>query len=1137
MSENGTLELIGRELARATEPLSNRLAGGDARRLLNMLGLDVPLASVSPALETAMSSAAAAAQVLQEVLPELIAAIEAEQVGTIVSKAVEVVEQVRAVIESVEVIIDELGSISIPLITQGEVDAFVADVAIRVADLVLVEHLQGYYPLAFNVLNFFGIVDIQRKNVDSGNLQLTEYEEKRFRYDRIGQLFSDPGALVHEVYRWGENDFDAAMIIDRLAALFSSLGFPVSRIGVDERPRLEISLFSLTASTGVTPPGLDAQITFGMSEGFALNLPVADGLAVDISAQAALQAAAGLSFRPPADLVIIPPSGNAQGTAGVGITATPVAPAQALTLIGLTAGTGLFVGRIHAGVVAGFDWQGSEARGDFGFEASLEDGKLRISTDGADGFLADLLSGISLEADFDVGVSWTAGQGLRFTGSHSLTIQLPSHIDLGPIQLDALTLTLGIDGNEFPITLSTNITALLGPLTATVEQIGGTIRLAFPGRGGNAGPVNIAGAFKPPVGAGLALDAGPVKGGGYLYFDYDNGEYAGALELDLAGIVAVRAIGLIATKMPDGSDGFSLLIVITAEFGTGIQLGFGFTLLGVGGILGLNRGMALDALAEGVRASTLDSVMFPTDVIANAQRIISDLKSFFPIELDTFVIGPLAKLGWGTPTLIRLSLGVVIEIPPGNIAILGVLKVVLPDEDAALLVLQVSFIGAIEFDKSRAWFFASLFGSRVLLMTLEGEMGVLVAWGDEPNFVISVGGFHPAFQPPPLPFPTPRRIAVSILNESWGRIRVEGYFAVTSNTVQFGAALDIFFGFSDFSITGYLSLDALFQFSPFYMIVQISGRLALSVAGLDLLSVRLSLSLEGPTPWHARGSGAVKLLFFEISADFDETWGDSANTTLPSVPALPLLAAEFDKLSNWVAVLPPAYSLSTTLRALGESDALVLHPLGSLRIAQRAVPLDIDIAKIGNQDVNDGHRFTVESASTGLDRLGETRDSFASAQYLKLSDSERLSRKGYESQPSGIALGAAHGGIRAIRAATRTIRYELSVIDNSHRPRITRFFGLAIRLFSLFLNGNAVALSSVSQATRKKLNPYDVGIKVAPGAFAVVDAATNLAADPAHLAFASEAEARAFLADTVGAGAANAARLHVVEAHEARLAA
>jgi hypothetical protein len=321
------------------------------------------------------------------------------------------------------------------------------------------------------------------------------------------------------------------------------------------------------------------------------------------------------------------------------------------------------------------------------------------------------------------------------------------------------------------------------------------------------------------------------------------------------------------------------------------------------------------------------------------------------------------------------------------------------------------------------------------------------------------------------------------------------------------------------------------------MIVQISGRLALSVAGLDLLSVRLQLTLQGPAKWRARGSGSVSLLFFEISADFDESWGDSVDTTLPSIPALPILVAEFKKLSNWVAELPPSYSLGTTLRKLEETEALVLHPLGTLRIAQRAVPLDIDIAKVGSQDINDARRFSVTSASSLFQRLGEARDSFASAQYLKLSDSERLSRKGYESQPSGMSLGAAQGGIRAIRATTRTIRYELSVIDNSHQPPVRRFFGLAIRLFDLFLNGNSVSLSPISHATKKKLNPYDESLKVAPGAYAVVDVATNIAANPMHLTFVSEAQAHAFIADTLSAGAPNAASLHVVEAHEARLAA
>ena len=43
-------------------------------------------------------------------------------------------------------------------------------------------------------------------------------------------------------------------------------------------------------------------------------------------------------------------------------------------------------------------------------------------------------------------------------------------------------------------------------------------------------------------------------------------------------------------------------------------------------------------------------------------------------------------------------------------------------------------------------------------------MGLLVAFGDDANFVLSVGGFHPRFSPPPLPFPGPRRISFSILS-------------------------------------------------------------------------------------------------------------------------------------------------------------------------------------------------------------------------------------------------------------------------------------------------------------------------------------------------------------------------------------
>jgi hypothetical protein len=166
----------------------------------------------------------------------------------------------------------------------------------------------------------------------------------------------------------------------------------------------------------------------------------------------------------------------------------------------------------------------------------------------------------------------------------------------------------------------------------------------------------------------------------------------------------------------------------------------------------------------------------------------------------------MAKLGWGTPPLITLSLGIIIEIP-GNLAILGVLKCILPDEKAPVLTLQVAFVGAIEFDKKRLWLFAGIFDSKILTFTIEGEMGVLFAWGDDANFVLSVGGFHPRFKPPPLPFPSPKRLAIAILDQDQARIRVSCYFAVTTNTVQFGAHAELFFGFSAISVEGSFHFD------------------------------------------------------------------------------------------------------------------------------------------------------------------------------------------------------------------------------------------------------------------------------------------------------------------------------------------
>ena len=580
--------------------------------------------------------------------------------------------------------------------------------------------------------------------------------------------------------------------------------------------------------------------------------------------------------------------------------------------------------------------------------------------------------------------------------------------------------------------------------------------------------------------------------------------------------------------MPDGSPGFSLLIIITAEFGTGIQLGFGFTLLGVGGLLGLNRTMRLQPLVDGVRTGSINSVMFPRDVIANAPRIISDLQAFFPPKQGTFLIGPMAKLGWGTPTLVSLSLGIIIEIP-GNVAILGVLRIALPADEVAVVVIQVNFVGAIEFDRKRVYFFAALFDSHVLFLTIEGEMAVVAAFGQDATFVLSVGGFHPQFTPPPLPVPTPRRIAVNILNEPYGRVRVEGYLAVTTNTVQFGAHAEVFFGLSELSVEGEIGFDALFQFSPFHFVIEVSAHFSVKVFGVGVFGVRVKMTLEGPTPWRAHGTGSISLFFFDISVGFDITWGEARDTQLEPISVLPVLADELAKAANWRALAPASNNLLVSLRRLDPTaDGLVLHPLGTLHVSQRAVPLDLSISKVGNRKAADGSRFTL-APDGGLAKRSDLLESFAPAQYQDLSDSEKLSRPAFERQHGGLELAPATGDLLSGIMIKRVNRYELTTIDTNFRRFHRRFYPFPRALFVHLLAGASIARSPLSDHAKRHREPFADRVEVRADGYAVAFTRDNSAFTGATAFFASEATARDFIAQQDSAVAGS---LHVIPSFE-----
>ncbi len=384
---------------------------------------------------------------------------------------------------------------------------------------------------------------------------------------------------------------------------------------------------------------------------------------------------------------------------------------------------------------------------------------------------------------------------------NAINLRIPIHKSIGDVLgFEILNIRTGVEGNFDKTTLETSLDFWIkfgSALTLSISRLGFNLNVQKRNDNGGVGGYDILPSVKPPNGAGVRVNAGVVTGGGFLYLDDEKGEYFGSLELSFKGLFALKAVGLINTKMPDGSEGFSMVIIITAEFSP-VQLGFGFTLIGVGGLLGIDRTVDVEALRLGVRTNAIKSILFPEDVVGNITRIINDIRTIFPIHEDEFLVGLMGKFGWGTPTLLSIELGFIIELPDPKIIILGVIKCALPDDDAALLKLRGNFLGVIDFQNKFLYFEADLFDSKLVGFTLTGSLAFAVALGRSECLLPSASAASILISRTtllclrcPVRSATWSELGLSLLSGDNPKLTIECYFAVTSNSVQFGAKLEL----------------------------------------------------------------------------------------------------------------------------------------------------------------------------------------------------------------------------------------------------------------------------------------------------------------------------------------------------------
>lgn len=680
----------------------------------------------------------------------------------------------------------------------------------------------------------------------------------------------------------------------------------------------------------------------------------------------------------------------------------------------------------------------------------------------ADSFLRPALPRDGLRATFDLSVGWSRRGGIYFRGSGGLEVSIPTRLTLPGIEIRQASLALRAADNKLLLTAGVSATLRVGPLSATVERVGMSGALDFPpGKDGNLGFANLQVGFRPPSGIGLTVEAGPVTGGGFLSFDPDAGRYTGVLQLQIY-TVSLKAIGLLDTKLPGGAPGFSLLLIISAEFAP-IQLGFGFTLNGVGGLAGIHRTVVTEALQAGIRNHSFDNILFPQDPVRNASQLVSDLRTVFPPATGRFVFGPMAKIGWGTPSLLEAEIGILIELPdPVRLVILGQLTVLLPKREAAIIELHIDVLGIIDFGRQCLSIDASLHDSRLAIFSIYGDMALRLSWGEQPNFALSLGGLNPHFPPPPN-FPTLRRLTIALGDGENPRITCQAYVALTSNTVQFGARAEVYASAGPFSINGWIGFDVLVIFSPFSFRADFGAGVTLSAGGSVLASVRLEATLEGPTPFHIWGRASLSILFFDISVPFDATFGETQRVELPAVNPWPQLQQAMQDARNWSAPLPPEtfQVVSLTAPSPGATHPPTLvDPAGGLTLRQKVLPLNETLGKFGETRIDGPRRYSIDGARVGArpaSRVTGVKDFFARAQFVDMSAEQKLSIPSFELMDAGVSLESAaveHG-----EAMGSELSYKTIIIDSPQdtRPAPTYSLPLAHQLSLLRVGAAAVA--------------------------------------------------------------------------------
>ncbi|GAB3638759.1 hypothetical protein GCM10027422_43490 [Hymenobacter arcticus] len=1043
---------------------------------------------------------------------------------------------------------------------------------------LLGNYLQAVHPTLYAVLVLLEIVGDPYEHqaeppVLDGNDQLVRatYRAYQLHFNQLGALFSDPAGYVKTHYypsglpTRAEAHAVADKLFPRLARLFNSVGLFAS---------YGMSATDGQGTDGITYGAVSDELQRHMLTVMLMQGPIASfGFTLALSSQQ--DGNLGLIIAPFGTatyhgdftnwlvevLLTASINGLAIGPQGVlldgsigsfGATASvksqPDSSGNAF-LFGAPQGTHLAIGEVAFKATL----QASASGADYGVLAQASKAKFVLRPEEAGGFLGSIIPAAGVSGAFDLGLGWSKAKGFYLLGSTTLK----AHYTITNSVADRLLVIRGVDvgltaaASKLQLSATASGRVKLGPVSAELTDIGATVDLTFPGAGGNLGVAQADVQFKYPTGVGIEVKSDLVNGGGYLYFDAPNHKYAGVANLKIkAGPkeINVNAIGLLQTQVPGHPDAYSLLLLLTATFGP-IELGLGFKLSGLGGLVGVNRAANIDYLGTLARTQKLDTLLFPDNVMSDPAAAVALADSAFPAKVGRHTIGLMAQLGWGVSgSLISLDVALLVEFPePLTIIMLGVLQASLPSKANELLKLRADFLGYVDFGAKKASFDATLSSSKLLIYSLSGGMAFRLFQGTNPVFVITAGGFHPNFQPPAGANLTGlQRITLALAPSNDLRLTLASYYAVTANTVQFGAHLDLYYRLCrGLHVEGHFGFDTLFQFNPFALTSNMTAEVAIKNGDSELLSLHLRLDVTGPRPWHFWGEVSFRIWFVKISVGINATIqsGGDPEPALVAPDVHAMLVKALAAPTSWEVEAPQtaAQPGGVVLRPVAATAGQpFLDPRGALVLRQHVAPFGLLLSKYGSgtsAPIN-GHYFALTELTLGKDAAAHTyklsdspapleavREFFAPDQFTTLSEAQRLSLPSFQLLPSGLRLKSLAGLTSTTQVTRRVVAYEQKLLDGTsggHRIKVEA------DQFRQLAKGGALG-QAVAAARPSARAPQPVGW--AEDTYAVANAA-DLTAYAGHAAFSTQVEAEQYRQAVVAAQPSLAPEVLVVPSYE-----